>query len=475
MQKLLFSKRMSLLLLLWLPMQLAAQCPSVQSWLREATEIKPGVWIANAEVSVRDYETFQWYILKDSGEVMYVALLPPPEFYSLDHSTPRWGYRQTGNWTEGHFPIEADHPMAGIVQRQADEYCKWFSMFLMHLQLYYHPSDNLSQLYDNFPTIRFRLPTPEEWNLAASKILPPKKTSDYEELPSRYLFTRTVNSSRPGEKLLHFHDNVSEMTTDPNVVIGGNYAAEGLGISNLSGEKPDQKMGFRIVLEFPDSIKPFYPEIPNHLLRHCGKSSAFEKPRDWPIKMDPKHRQFENEFYPYNLKQQCIEIEPNIWLSKSDVSVGQFAYYTFFLLSDSGEYYTRQCSPIDWTYTSDYKTKILLDSLNEAPLQQRLLPIRGISQKQAERFCQWMTVHHIFAVSRPGAACRYRFRLMTPAELALAMKADPTVSPKATELGFRFVVEVMPTHPDAVHFKAVPEMLVKRNYDRRRWIWPGFD
>ncbi|MBP6721641.1 MAG: hypothetical protein KA239_04930 [Bacteroidia bacterium] len=50
---------MSLLLLLWLPMQLAAQVPSVQGWLSEATEIKPGVWIANAEVSVRDYEAFE--------------------------------------------------------------------------------------------------------------------------------------------------------------------------------------------------------------------------------------------------------------------------------------------------------------------------------------------------------------------------------------------------------------------------------
>lgn len=59
MQKLLFSRRMSLLLLLWLPMQLAAQVPSVQGWLSEATEIKPGVWIANAEVSVRDYEAFE--------------------------------------------------------------------------------------------------------------------------------------------------------------------------------------------------------------------------------------------------------------------------------------------------------------------------------------------------------------------------------------------------------------------------------
>jgi hypothetical protein len=82
MQKLLFSKRMSLLLLLWLPMQLAAQCPSVQSWLREATEIKPGVWIANAEVSVRDYETFQNFILEDSGEVMYQCFSPAAEFYS---------------------------------------------------------------------------------------------------------------------------------------------------------------------------------------------------------------------------------------------------------------------------------------------------------------------------------------------------------------------------------------------------------
>ncbi len=468
-------RRIILLLCLLLPMNLLAQVPSVQGWLSEATEIKPGVWIANAEVSVRDYEEFQWYILQDSGEAMYYALLPPQEFYSLDHSTPSWwGYRRAGNWNDG-FPIEADHPMPGITRLQADEYCKWFSMFLLKTQLYYHPSDQISQLYDNFPWIRFRLPTPEEWNLAAAKIVPPKKTTEYQELPSRYLFTRTVQSSRPGEKLLHFHDNVSEMTTDPNVVLGGNYAAEGLGISNLSGEKPDRKMGFRIVLEFPDSLEAFYPKIRNATLHKLEWNSPWEKPRDRPIKIDPKHRQFENEFYPYNLKQQCIEIEPNIWLSKTDVSVGQFAYYTYFLVSDSGEYYTPPKSPMKWTYSSDSKLTILLDSLNEAPPRQRLLPMRGISQAQAVGFCQWMIIHHIFEVSPPGNACRYRFRLMTPAELELAIKVDPTFVPKTTELGFRFVVEVLPTHPDAVQFKAVPEKFVKRNYDRHRTTWPGFE
>jgi hypothetical protein len=59
--------------------------------------------------------------------------------------------------------------------------------------------------------------------------------------------------------------------------------------------------------------------------------------------------------------------------------------------------------------------------------------------------------------------------------LQTAMKIDPTVSPKTTEMGFRYVVEVMPTHPDAVHFKAVPEKFVKRNYHRHRTIWPGFE
>ncbi|MBK9453997.1 MAG: hypothetical protein IPN95_32300 [Bacteroidetes bacterium] len=52
-------RRIILLLCLLLPIVAAAQVPSVQGWLSEATEIKPGVWIANAEVSVRDYEAFE--------------------------------------------------------------------------------------------------------------------------------------------------------------------------------------------------------------------------------------------------------------------------------------------------------------------------------------------------------------------------------------------------------------------------------
>ncbi len=464
-------RRIILLLCLLLPIVADAQVPSVQSWLREATEIKPGVWIANAEVSVRDYEAFQWYILKDSGEAMHYALRPPQEFYPPDHSVTPWGYGQEGNW-------EPDHPMAGITRLQADEYCKWFSIHLMRIQLGYDLEVDYDQRPENFPEIRFRLPTPEEWNLATAKILPPKKTTDYQELPSRYVHTRTVQSSRQGEKLLHFHDNVSEMTTDANIVMGGNFASEGLGISILSGEKPDQKMGFRIVLEFPDSFEAFYQKIPNATLHKWELYTPWDKPRDRPIQIDPKHRQYENEFYPYNLKQQCIEIEPNIWLSKTDVSVGQFAYYMYFLLSDSGESYIPPRSPMKWKYSSDSRRLILLDSLNGTTPQQRLLPMRGISQRQAEGFCQWMTSHHYFEVSPPGNACRYRFRLMTPAELELAIKVDPTVTPKATEMGFRFVVEVMPTHPDAARFKAVPAHLVKGYYgywNHHLTIWPGFD
>ncbi len=171
-------RRIILLLCLLLPIVADAQVPSVQSWLREATEIKPGVWIANAEVSVRDYEAFQWYILKDSGEAMHYALRPPQEFYPPDHSVTPWGYGQEGNW-------EPDHPMAGITRLQADEYCKWFSIHLMRIQLGYDLEVDYDQRPENFPEIRFRLPTPEEWNLATAKILPPKKTTDYQELPSR--------------------------------------------------------------------------------------------------------------------------------------------------------------------------------------------------------------------------------------------------------------------------------------------------
>jgi formylglycine-generating enzyme required for sulfatase activity len=434
----------------------AAQCPSVHNWLREATEIKPGVWIANAEVSVRDYEAFEWYMNKDSGEAMYHTLLPPSKFHFLDHLP--WS-----SFNEGHFPIEVDHPIAGIVHWQADEYCKWFSIFLMKTQLDYHPNVGYWEQAENFPEIRFRLPTPEEWNLAKSKIVAPKKTMDYQELPSRYLHTRTVTSSRPGEKLLHLQDNVSEMTSDPNVVMGGNFAAEGLEISSLNGGIPDQKMGFRIVLTFTDSMRASYPKIPNSEFNNWKDYTPYAKPRDQPIKIDPKHRQSENEYYPYNLKKNWIEIEPNIWLSKTDVTVGQFAYYMYFCVSDSGTDYANQQSPQEWTYTYDNKVRLLSDSLNEALPQQVHLPMRGVSQKQAETFCKWMTVHHVFEVSPPGVTCRYRFRLLSETELELAMKMDPTVTPKATEMGFRYVVEVMPTHPDAVHFKAVPEKFLKRN------------
>ena len=77
------------------------------------------------------------------------------------------------------------------------------------------------------------------------------------------------------------------MTTDANIVMGGNFASEGLGISTLSGEKPDQKMGFRIVVEVPDSLEAFYPKIPNATLHKWELYTTWDKPRDRPIQIDP--------------------------------------------------------------------------------------------------------------------------------------------------------------------------------------------
>ncbi len=118
-------------------------------------------------------------------------------------------------------------PVVGISYKQAVAYCAW-------------RSDRVNQLGNMKHTVRYRLPTTEEFEMAKSL----EKAGDSKNHNAEVNLYSTEEKTR-GKQVYHVLGNVSEMTDKVGIAFGGK---EGEGMPKAYTE-PSSWLGFRCVAE----------------------------------------------------------------------------------------------------------------------------------------------------------------------------------------------------------------------------------
>jgi formylglycine-generating enzyme required for sulfatase activity len=166
--------------------------------------------------------------------------------YILPDSSNTWWRKQEFR----HYPIVL------ISREQAITYCMWRSKMVSRKLGY---------------EVNFRLPTPEEWSIIASHLIKNnarlidsafkknrKKLSGKNQ--KYFLFESSTGQEYPKESIksiVHYFDNVSELTSTPNIALGGNNEQMIIPDTTRSHEikhlEPGRFIGFRCIVEIDES------------------------------------------------------------------------------------------------------------------------------------------------------------------------------------------------------------------------------
>ena len=133
-------------------------------------------------------------------------------------------------------------PVVFITQEQAELYCKWRTKLATEI------SDR---------RVTYRLPTTNEWSEIATYLIATSEKEVEKELRqnikeiTKYPDEYFLFASNYPKTLEHLFDNVSEMTSDPNIAMGGNIniiPPRQATSQVVRYEKPSAYLGFRCIV-----------------------------------------------------------------------------------------------------------------------------------------------------------------------------------------------------------------------------------
>lgn len=247
--------------LLFLPLLLAlllASCattrPQTLNALRLAVDV-PGVkqvrdslFLDETEVANLHWLEYLHFVRRDSSDAFYRAQLPD--------STAQ--PRLRGNVTKGvatgdtasylRHPAYRYYPVVGITHAQATNYCRWRTAVVRQLMpgpaphrartAYAAAHRKLLAAYDVRAT--YRLPTPAEWELAASLPAAPN-------VPAARTALADINANAANSLgIRNLAGNVAELTALPSVVKGGSWFQPGVPTAaDVRNSGPRAWLGFR--------------------------------------------------------------------------------------------------------------------------------------------------------------------------------------------------------------------------------------
>lgn len=123
------------------------------------TWLRGNLFIDKTEISNIHWLEYLHYLHKDSSENHYINALPDTSVWLNLNDSVKWM-----NYLR--YPSYRTHPVVGISFEQAQAYCSWRGE-AVKLSLQNHQQRHRRNIPEDF-NFHFRLPTPEEWEFAAS-------------------------------------------------------------------------------------------------------------------------------------------------------------------------------------------------------------------------------------------------------------------------------------------------------------------
>ncbi|MBD2767753.1 SUMF1/EgtB/PvdO family nonheme iron enzyme [Hymenobacter sp. BT664] len=217
-------------------------------------QIQDSLFMDEAEVANLHWLEYLHFIRRDSSAAFYRSQLPDSTAQPRLRPAGK-AARSPADTTVATYlshPAYRYYPVVGITYGQARNYCRWRTA-LVRQQLqaatlqrnsttYYGKQHKL--LVAHNVSVEYRLPTPAEWELAASQPAPatlatePAALADINSLPANRFGIRGLSG------------NVAELTARPSVIKGGTWFQPNVSPrADLPNPGPRPWLGFRCVCE----------------------------------------------------------------------------------------------------------------------------------------------------------------------------------------------------------------------------------
>ena len=241
--------------------------PQTLASLRQAAEapgvkqVRDSLFLDETEVANLHWLEYLHFVRRDSSEAFYRSQLPDSTAQPRLRGSQRAGGARPDTATSYlRHPAYRYYPVVGVSHGQAENYCRWRTAVVRRMMAgtapqypgntYWTKHRKLLAAY----TVRaqYRLPTPAEWELAASAPMPPAAAAEPTALAD--INAHAANSLG----IRNLRGNVAELTALPSVVKGGSWFQPGVPVAaDLRNAGPRAWVGFRCACEV--AVQPKTP------------------------------------------------------------------------------------------------------------------------------------------------------------------------------------------------------------------------
>lgn len=222
-------------------------------------QVRDSLFLDETEVANLHWLEYLHFIRQDSTPTFYQSQLPDSTAQPrLRAGKPASGAKaDTSAASYLRHPAYRYYPVVGITVAQAANYCRWRTAKVRQSianlsspggSVYYAKHRKALARYDL--TATYRLPTPAEWELAASAAAPQP------EIPETTALAEVMSHQANALGIRNLQGNVAELTALPSVIKGGSWLQPAVPVrADLANPGPKPWLGFRCACEVQLSPK----------------------------------------------------------------------------------------------------------------------------------------------------------------------------------------------------------------------------
>jgi len=210
-------------------------------------EVKANFYFDKTEIRNLDWEEFLYWTKRIYGvnSKEYLAIIPDTTVWESEELTSmQKNYLRNPQFNE--------YPVVGITLEQANLFCKWRTdrvneMLWVKSGKEWGVVKELKYEYKDLPkVVEYRIPTKDEWLLVSNNLnlKEDEKKKDKRKINTKYLTYQTASFKI--QKISGLDDNVSEMTSENGVAMGGNWK-NGNNYNEVKYTESSNIIGFRCV------------------------------------------------------------------------------------------------------------------------------------------------------------------------------------------------------------------------------------